>query len=327
MQKLILTGVALSAMTTGAWLWAGGKDCSQTVGTCSREKTSLVSTDGKTCDAKTTAVKTDGTCTAEKTSLVSTDATSCDSTKTAAAYSADKTTLVSTSSGTCDAKTTAGAGACSTDKTTLVSTDGNTCDAKTTAVKTDGACAAEKTSLVSADGKTCDAKTTAVNTDGACCGGDKAAKTSLVSLEPSEAAAAVKAIDALKPLAGKWKGETEHGTAEIEFKVGSGGSAVVETMFPGKQHEMTNVYVMDGDDLLVTHYCAAGNAPRMKMTKNENGSMTFDFHDATNLSDKSKEYMGGLVLTLDGDKLTEKWISYKDGKQSSEMQFTLERVK
>ena len=44
-----------------------------------------------------------------------------------------------------------------------------------------------------------------------------------------------------------------------------GGSAVTETLFPGTAHEMMSVYHMDGDDLVLTHYCAGGNQPRMML--------------------------------------------------------------
>ena len=43
----------------------------------------------------------------------------------------------------------------------------------------------------------------------------------------------------------------------IEFRVTSAGSVVQETMFPGSDHEMVNMYSVDGDKLLMTHYCAA----------------------------------------------------------------------
>ncbi len=48
------------------------------------------------------------------------------------------------------------------------------------------------------------------------------------------------------------------------FKLLSGGSAVRETMFPGTDHEMTNMYHLDGHDLVLTHYCAEGNQSRMR---------------------------------------------------------------
>jgi len=114
----------------------------------------------------------------------------------------------------------------------------------------------------------------------------------------------------------------------MEFKVSSAGSNVVETMFPGTAHEMTNVYIMDGDNLLVTHYSAGGNAPLMKLAKNENGKVALEFLDATNLPDRKMPYMGGLESTVSGDdKIMEKWTHFKDGAAAGEVEFALERVK
>ncbi len=42
-------------------------------------------------------------------------------------------------------------------------------------------------------------------------------------------------------------------------------------MYPGMEHEMTNMYTLDGNTLVMTHYCAGGNQPRMRATGVENG--------------------------------------------------------
>ena len=62
-----------------------------------------------------------------------------------------------------------------------------------------------------------------------------------------------------KTLAGEWAGKGMHGDANhdvtIVYKVTSGGSAVVETIGPGTEHEMVTVIHPDGDSLVLTHYC------------------------------------------------------------------------
>jgi hypothetical protein len=213
---------------------------------------------------------------------------------------------------------TATAGSCS-DKGSLVST-GGTCAEKTSTVSTGGTCA-EKTTLTSTGGDQCAEKTTAVKADskGACCDASKA--TSLVMAKDA------KSIDAIKTLAGKWEGKTEHGPAQVEYKVSSNGSVVVETMFPGTQHEMTNVYAMDGDRLIMTHYCAAGSQPRMAMTKQEGNTYTFEMFDATNLPDKNAMYMNGLELTIEGDKIVQNWSAMDGGKPAEHAKFELTRTK
>ena len=75
-------------------------------------------------------------------------------------------------------------------------------------------------------------------------------------------------FEQLKRLAGDWIGNADHGDvkheATISYKVTSAGRTVQETIFAGTPHEMVTMYHLDGDALLLTHYCAIGNQPRMK---------------------------------------------------------------
>jgi hypothetical protein len=88
-------------------------------------------------------------------------------------------------------------------------------------------------------------------------------------------------FDPIKALAGQWGMTDETGNLAMtaEFTVSSANSIVREIMFPGHEHEMTNVYHMDGPNLVITHYCAAGNQPRMIASESQSldGSRVFHF--------------------------------------------------
>ena len=99
---------------------------------------------------------------------------------------------------------------------------------------------------------------------------------------------------------------------------------VMETMFPGSQHEMINTYHLDGDKLMATHYCAMGNQPRMKSSGGDANDIKFDFVDCTNQK-TGEGCMGGLELIIDGDKLTEKWSFRTDGKEGEAEVFEFHR--
>src|SRR5260221_1755566 len=73
----------------------------------------------------------------------------------------------------------------------------------------------------------------------------------------------------IKKLVGTWvavddKGQPTDNVISV-FKLTAAGSAVQETIHPGQAHEMVSLYHMDGKDLVLTHYCALGNQPKMKL--------------------------------------------------------------
>src|SRR5262245_12866207 len=89
------------------------------------------------------------------------------------------------------------------------------------------------------------------------------------------------AFERLKSLAGTWKGTGGHGDAQepmtVTYKVTSGGSVVLETVAQGTEHEMITIYYLDGEDLVLTHYCALGNQPHMKAAAQSDGKLVFSF--------------------------------------------------
>lgn len=137
-------------------------------------------------------------------------------------------------------------------------------------------------------------------------------------------------LDGLKPLAGTWMMAGENGEQQVgvEYRVIADGSVVLETVFPGSRHEMVNTYHMDNGRLIVTHYCAAGNQPRMQCTSHGEGTWTFQLRDITNRESADEEYMGELVLTMQGpDVLKQDWRSFRAGKETQRVRFDLSRKK
>jgi hypothetical protein len=166
--------------------------------------------------------------------------------------------------------------------------------------------------------------------DSLCC----VATTLYLHAEPTTAPAtkpdAKKAFEEIsKAVVGKWKlvldeGMKEPMSGETEFKLTAAGSVIMETMLPGTQMEMVNLFAIDNDDLLVTHYCASGNQPRMRLVSAEGGVYTFEFIDGTNISPDA-EYMGGLKITIAGEKVIEDWTSFLKNKPTSTMHLPLGR--
>jgi len=137
---------------------------------------------------------------------------------------------------------------------------------------------------------------------------------------------AQKAFATLKSMPGMWEGKTSQGDAlQVSFKVTSGGSAVMSEIFG--HEDMITMFHLDGPQrLLMTHYCGAGNQPRMQGSLSPDGkTITFNFVDATNLATPDAGHMQRVVLTLlDGNHHTEEWTFLDHGKETKEV-FDLRR--
>lgn len=106
----------------------------------------------------------------------------------------------------------------------------------------------------------------------------------------SERVTAAEALSALKTLAGKWDARVmkEDGPqAAVEYRVTSGGTAVMETLFRGTPHEMITVYALEGEELIAQHYCAMGNQPKLRLdrAKSNRSELVFAFDEVAGKHD------------------------------------------
>ncbi|MBI3461895.1 MAG: hypothetical protein HY000_02385, partial [Planctomycetes bacterium] len=136
--------------------------------------------------------------------------------------------------------------------------------------------------------------------------------------------------------AGEWSGKAKHVGEEgdesfdaaISYRVTSAGSTVMETLFAGTEHEMVTMYHRHGNDLILTHYCAAGNQPRMKLEPNDDPKkLVFKFLDGTNLDSAKDMHMHEAVIEIvNDDHIRTAWTSYNKGKPSGTAKFDLKRT-
>jgi hypothetical protein len=125
-------------------------------------------------------------------------------------------------------------------------------------------------------------------------------------------------LDAIKALAGDWATTPEGDTPAmtVSYRVTAAGSAVMETLFAGSPKEMITMYTMDGDDLVLTHYCAMGNQPRMKAAPSKDAKVIqFDWASGGNMKSRDEMHMDSLTMTFtDATHLRHDWTMWKDGK-------------
>jgi len=121
----------------------------------------------------------------------------------------------------------------------------------------------------------------------------------------------------LKSLVGAWEGQGDMGKVYLNYELIAGGTALVERERSDKMPEMLTVYHMDGKRLMMTHYCMAGNQPRMEARSFNpgTGDLKFDFVDVTNLPNPNAGHMRSVAIKIiDERHLSSEWSFYEDGK-------------
>ncbi len=141
-------------------------------------------------------------------------------------------------------------------------------------------------------------------------------------------------FERVKALKGVWEGtsttdgKVEKEKARVEYSLTSGGSAVVEKLFPGTPHEMVSVYYDKSGKLEMTHYCMLGNRPHLKLKSADAGSMAFTLASKDSGIAKKEQHMHSLKLDFpDAKHLTQNWTCFDKGKPHQSTVIALTRVK
>ena len=133
-----------------------------------------------------------------------------------------------------------------------------------------------------------------------------------------------RAFATFKSLNGRWAIESNGKTLPIEmrYEVGSKEPIVAEQF--GKE---LSVFYLDGENLLMTHFCNAGNQPRLRLKEGGQPSVfEFEMFDITNLKDASTSHVQGIVYTvIDGRRMTLD-IFWKKGQSEESEKYTLSKI-
>lgn len=127
---------------------------------------------------------------------------------------------------------------------------------------------------------------------------------------------AATALARIKGLAGEWEATTDKGKSHLTYEIISGGNAVLERESTEQMPDMLTVYYLDGNRLLLTHYCMAGNEPRMeaKAFDPQTGELRFQFLDATNLANPGAGHMHNVNLHfVDNNHVSAEWQFFENG--------------
>ncbi|MFT7671036.1 MAG: hypothetical protein ACI8X5_003751 [Planctomycetota bacterium] len=132
---------------------------------------------------------------------------------------------------------------------------------------------------------------------------------------------------AISKLEGRWELLEAPDPGFIEFRLTSHGTALIETMHPGTDEEMINMYTLDGDSVVMRHYCALGNQPFMRALDLVDGKLVFVPEGVQDLESPESMYMSDMTITfVSEDRVDETWRGVMDGQQVEMPVFKMQRV-
>jgi hypothetical protein len=143
-----------------------------------------------------------------------------------------------------------------------------------------------------------------------------ACATTYVSAGPADQPAGAAAFARLKTLVGRWESQGDRKDA-VTYELVAGGTALLERESSPDRPQMVTLYHLDGNRLLLTHYCMAGNQPRMQLRAFDaaSGEAKFELVDATNLPDPASGHMHAVsVRFLGADEIATEWQFYENGR-------------
>ena len=134
---------------------------------------------------------------------------------------------------------------------------------------------------------------------------------------PADPAVARAQFERFKALAGTWKPTSDSAMkAELTYRVIGGGNTVEERIYAGTKSEMITMYHLDGGQLVLTHYCAMGNQPRMRALPSADTSHVEFVFAGLGSGDPAKDaHMHDAKFWFEADgRLRVEWTSWEDGK-------------
>jgi hypothetical protein len=124
------------------------------------------------------------------------------------------------------------------------------------------------------------------------------------------------AFSRLKGLVGEWNIESARGKGQSQFQLIAGGSVILERFREPGGGEMLTAYHLDGDNLVLTHYCLAGNEPHMVAEKFDaaSGELNFAFAGGANIAADTGHMHDAAFRLISNDRFDAKWDFVEGGK-------------
>ena len=106
---------------------------------------------------------------------------------------------------------------------------------------------------------------------------------------------------------------------DMVYRPGSKDSIMIEQF--GKE---LSVFSMDGSDLVMTHFCNAGNQPRLKLAPPKgDGRYVFELFDIVNLAKPNDAHVHRVIYTVSGPTEMTLELVWKQGDEEASEHYTL----
>ena len=146
----------------------------------------------------------------------------------------------------------------------------------------------------------------------------------LTRATPTAIADSDAAFEAFKSFKGRWAIQPGDKTITrvMTYDVGSKDSIVTEQF----GSELTVIY-RDGQDLRMTHFCNAGNQPRLRLKQSRSpGLFEFEMFDITNIRNPDEAHVQKMIYRVVDDKHLELEIVWKKGDSEESEKYALTRI-
>lgn len=140
------------------------------------------------------------------------------------------------------------------------------------------------------------------------------------------------AFENMKQLVGLWEATMDMGKGPMKvqasYKLTSGGSAIVETVFEGAPHEMMSVYHDNSNRILtMVHYCAEHNQPRMILKSMKANQLTMELSADSDIDVANEKHIHAATIMFNGkDAMTQEWTKFEKDQKPQVMQIHYKRI-
>ena len=146
----------------------------------------------------------------------------------------------------------------------------------------------------------------------------------LIHALSSAAGTSETAFNRLQGLRGKWAIHSEGKALSIEmtYDIGSKGSIVTEQF--GKE---LSVFYRDGQDVVMIHFCNAGNQPRLRLKQSSRADLLeFEMFDITNLKTPDADHVQRIIYKIVNENSIDLEIVWKQSKSQTSEKYSLTRI-